>query len=241
MKVIRTLVGVVDPLKYYEIVSEPSNRAATFAISMINEYIQHKIYRSGTTSVQFLDEPYKTVYFGVAFNISSPFLNVFNEMIAKMEPNGLMEYWRRFQSFSRTKLEEVGPQVLTMDHLKIGFLACCIPMVLAVIAFIGEFAWSRIDAAYRKYSVVIKELKQNAIRASVAVHSCQEISRKQNNDLEESIQVFELISTDVHQKARIDFNDLIESHKEEYITLTGQVFRDNIDNLVENCDLRAKT
>ena len=69
-----------------------------------------------------------------------------------MEPNGLMEHWRRLQSYSITKLEEVGPQVLTMDHLRIGFLACCIPLALAVIAFIGECAWSKYVAVCKKSS-----------------------------------------------------------------------------------------
>ena len=116
------------------------------------ERIQHQFYCSGTTSLNIMDEAYKTAYAGVPYKKLSPYVEVFNEILAKMEPNGMMEYWRRFKSFSTTKIEQIGPQVLTLDHLKIGFLACCIPMVLAVIAFIGELAWSSLSTPCKNNS-----------------------------------------------------------------------------------------
>ena len=133
-----------DYWKYFDVTCETSNRAAIAARTTFIESIQHNRYRSGTTSMVPLDESYKMVYSGIVFKTWSTLLATFNELLAKMESNGMMESWRRFLSFSKTKTEEIGPQVLTMDHLKVGFLACCIPMALAIIAFIGEVARSRI-------------------------------------------------------------------------------------------------
>ena len=121
-------------------------------MSRIIEEIQQSKYRSGTTSMKYLDQCYKMVYVGVVFKKLSPIMKVFNERSAMMESNGLMEYWRRFNEYTTTKIEEIGPQVLTMDHLQIGFLACCIPMILAIIAFSGEFVWSRLLTSCRKNS-----------------------------------------------------------------------------------------
>ena len=155
-----------DYLKCLEITSEPSNQAVTSGDSAVIEYIQHEKYRRGTTSLRYLDEPYKMMYSGIIFKNWSPFVKVFNDMLAKMETNGLMAHWRRFNVYSKTIIEDIGPQVLTMDHLKIGFLACCISMVLAVIAFIGELAWSRLVTCCRKNSNNCKKPNQTVKRCA---------------------------------------------------------------------------
>ena len=48
------------------------------------------------------------------------------------------------------KPEELGPQVLTMDHLRLGFSACLILASASLAAFIGELMWSRLVIGYRK-------------------------------------------------------------------------------------------
>lgn len=44
----------------------------------------------------------------------------------------------------RTKVDDIGAQVLTMEDLGIGFRICCIPLALSVVVFIGELIvfWS---------------------------------------------------------------------------------------------------
>ena len=134
------------------VASEPSNRATALATSTTLREIPKVFYNSGTSSLKVLDENYKFVYTGVVFKKESPLLEVFNEMVAKMEPNGLMEYWRRCLSYPATIIEEIGLQVLTMDHLTLGFLACCIPLALAVVVLLCELAWSKCIAACGKSS-----------------------------------------------------------------------------------------
>ena len=152
------------------------------------------------------------VYTGVIFKALSPYVKVFNEMLAKMEPNGLMEYWRQIHLYSITKIEEIGPQVLTIDHLKIGFLACCIPMVLAVIAFISEFAWSRLFIAYRKNLNISRKSDQNAKSAAKVCPSefFQTQPQVGNVELEESIEMQGISVAEIHQETCIDLEDLIE-------------------------------
>ena len=176
------------------------------------EYIQHKVYRSGTTSMRFLDEPYKIVGSGVKFLRSSALVEVFNEMLAKMEPNGLMEYWRRLRSFSTTKIEEIGPQVLTMDHLRIGFLACCITMILAVIVFIGELARSRFATFSGENSDVSKK-SSNKVNCDVVIFS-SEFNRTQTQATfvkPQELTIHGITVEKIHQEARIDWQDLIKT------------------------------
>ena len=57
-----------------------------------------------------------------------PYIEIYNEMLGRLESNGLMERWRlTFAQESKvSKFEESGPQVLTMEHLSIGFIVCSI-------------------------------------------------------------------------------------------------------------------
>ena len=82
-------------------------------------------------------------------------------MLGWMESNGLMEQWRQkyFEYSSVRETEDIGPQILTMDHLKVGFLACLVPINLCIVAFIGEVLWPKISKAIRKYvyKVIMKK------------------------------------------------------------------------------------
>ena len=101
-------------------------------------------YRSGTSSLILLDEDYKTVPSGIIFKNFSPYLEIYNEMLGWLESNGLTKHWaQEFYGYTLKKVEDIGPQVLTMDHLKIGFVACIIPLVLSAFIFVAEHVWSR--------------------------------------------------------------------------------------------------
>ena len=129
-----------DDSKFYDVVSERKNGAAAQASDKTIRMIEHIIYRSGETSLVILEENYKWLPLGMLFNPFSPFLEVFNEILGLLESNGIMELYRRnfFYYDPLKKVEDIGPQVLTMDHLKLGFLACLIPLVMSVIVFIAE-------------------------------------------------------------------------------------------------------
>ena len=155
------------PKFYWEYLSclcEPKNAFALQARKNVIKQIQTEFYRSGTTSLILLDEEYKTYYKGFVFPKFSPFIVSFNEILGWLESNGIMERWRQtFYGFALSKVEEIGPQVLDMGHLKIGFLACLIPLILSAIIFIGEHIWSRFVVALKKerkrFSTFVKTLK----------------------------------------------------------------------------------
>ena len=73
-------------------------------------------------------------------------------MLGWMESNGVIELWRKnSREYAVRELDDIGPQKLTMDHLKVGFLACLIPINLCVAAFIGEVLLPKVANAIRKY------------------------------------------------------------------------------------------
>ena len=84
-----------DNSKFYDVVSERTNRAAAQATENTIRQIQSIFYRSGETSLVILEENYKWWPVGMLFNAFSPFLEVFNEMLGLLESNGIMELYRR--------------------------------------------------------------------------------------------------------------------------------------------------
>ena len=158
----------------HELISEPSNHATTLVPRNVIDDIQRHSYRSGITSLQILEEDYITLRIGLFFDEFSPFFEVYNEVQFWLESNGVMEKWRRDITLRKSKQEELGPQVLTMDHLAIGFLACLIPAILSVVAFVGELAWSESLTAFKKrcHSKIENHLK-SIVNLQPAVESQQ--------------------------------------------------------------------
>ena len=156
---------------FFNAIAEPSNRVTLITYKWIIKAIEHEKYRSGTTSVVVLEEDYKLLYAGMMFRAFCPYLEIYNQILGMMESNGQMEYWRQnfYYPPSPPKPEDIGPQVLTMDHLRIGFLACCIPAVLSIFAFIGELVWSRIVISVKKnYENAVKHAQQKNFLSSQA-------------------------------------------------------------------------
>lgn len=75
------------------------------------DYIQ-KDYRSGVSSIK--TQALRTMYTGLTLQKFSPFYEILNE--------------------------EIGPQVLTTDHLRIGFIFCIVLVSFAIVAFVAEIA-----------------------------------------------------------------------------------------------------
>ena len=132
--------------KYFNVVVEPSNRATVLTHRQTINEIEIVDYRSGKTSLVLINEDYKMIYSAIMFKAFNPFIETCMEILGWMEAFGFMELWRREWIYLPSiNSEDVGPQVLTMDHLRVGFLACCIPLILSVAAFIAELVWSRLD------------------------------------------------------------------------------------------------
>lgn len=111
---------------------------------MITEINNH--YRNGFSSLYALEENYRPYHITFNFPHYSPFISRFDEKTNELHSAGLIDHWNRNVMNPKgiiNKQEDIGPQVLTMDHLEVCFLIILLPMVLAFISFAGEIlhAW----------------------------------------------------------------------------------------------------
>ena len=158
-------------------------------------------------------------------------------MIAKMEANGLMERWRKLQSFSNTKVEDIGPQILTMDHLRLGFLACCIFMVLAIIAFTGEHGWLRFVPFVKKDSKDSRKFNHKTETDAKNFPSefrRTQAQRRRNVEHEELMEMHGIAVAEIHQEVRVEA--LIGNCNDGDLVL--EELCDDVDALVDKFDSR---
>lgn len=124
-------------------VAEPANKNFAFGYPSHQQLIKKQLH-DGVSSLQtkyFMDH---SVF--MLFGSDSPFFETVRDLSFRMMAAGM---FRRdlstiFGNYDESEPEDIGPQVLTMDHLGIGFLACLVPMTAACIAFFGEIFFSRV-------------------------------------------------------------------------------------------------
>lgn len=68
----------------------------------------------------------------------SPFFQEFNDRIGRLLAGGF--YGDGKITVTNMQHAVIGPQVLTFEHLQLGFVACLIPMVLSIVVFIMELS-----------------------------------------------------------------------------------------------------
>lgn len=79
----------------------------------------------------------------IRFNMDQYLYEPINEIIRESRENGILP-WFLSNALRKHQLEneyldmEDGPEILTMDHLAIGFLACLVPMIMSLVAFVCE-------------------------------------------------------------------------------------------------------
>lgn len=95
--------------------------------------------------------------------------NLVNEIIDETRENGLMETFYKsakeigYKPFYFSYAEE-GPEVLTLEHLTIGFLACLVPMILAAISFASELYYKYVELDLKALWALIKKRFQQLFR-----------------------------------------------------------------------------
>lgn len=139
-----TIVKVDEMTECLNIASEPKNHVTCLTISSAMQDVMTK-YKTGSPSFKLLDEPVFSVYFGTLIEKYSPYIEVLNEIVFGLMSGNILEYnENQFFKFrpKNTKFssDEVGPQVLAMDHLDNCFLIITIFLTLAFIIFLIEVA-----------------------------------------------------------------------------------------------------
>lgn len=83
-----------------------------------------------------IDETFKFRISTLMYKIHCPFREIMDEKLIQLLESGIMHKW--IGTPSPPIVEKIGPQVLTMEHLEIGFIACFVPLILSIIAFLTE-------------------------------------------------------------------------------------------------------
>lgn len=124
----------------FNFAAEPGNKAVTLAYDFLLNVVHTRKYRQGFSSLKILKEPVRSAYLGVRFKDFSPFYHILNEQIMRMFESGLVQQYREvvLRPEDLNFVEKLGPQVLTLDYLGIGFIFCLIPMTVAIVLFVIE-------------------------------------------------------------------------------------------------------
>lgn len=130
-------------LECLDIVADPANKMIETFMTVAVRRIEATFYRSGHHSLHIVRQTIYDLQFGIVFRRFHPFYEAFNDIALKIISSGIVEHLMRTQTKRGGEVdkkieEDLGPQVLTMDHLDVAFLACITPLILAVLAFVVE-------------------------------------------------------------------------------------------------------
>lgn len=148
---------------------EPEEKLTTLVVSRVRNYIHTALYRFGYSSLSLLEETIFLVPTGLAFYKLSPYFEALNESIHRLMSQGIIDYWYSYQ-IDLTGVAnpfDIGPQVLTMDHLSIAFKVWLAPVMLSIVVFIIELSIPLCRQAVKKLKQNLMELRENLIRLSV--------------------------------------------------------------------------
>lgn len=136
------VVSIYDLLQNYTLKIANSSFKGAIVITSI-ELVELKTQFKGIYDWKVFPHKIMTAGGGIAFPPFFFFFEAFNEVVDRIIPSGLIEYWSRFFFNSRynlKKLEKSEPVVLTMDHLGVGFLLWFICLGISLVCFIVECA-----------------------------------------------------------------------------------------------------
>jgi len=128
--------------------AEPKNRFVTLEKHKTLQKQENVVYRSGKSSISLMDFVICTDNYALEFPKGSPFFETFNGKISQMLSNGLIDHWfknDRNPTGLNVKNEEIGPQVLSWDHLEYGFYMCLVLTAISFLVFCVEIIKTRFN------------------------------------------------------------------------------------------------
>lgn len=124
-----------------DLVAEPGNKLALAGAEHFLTLIHtdhRRNYRSGVSSIFKLKRTLFTYPRCHYFEAFSPFFEYFQKITEELAAGGFYNYWIDFYLNRRglkLKIDEIGPQILTMEHLLIGFQIIFGALMISLIAF----------------------------------------------------------------------------------------------------------
>jgi hypothetical protein len=104
--------------------------------------MKYQEIRKTVPSVHLLDENAATIPWYMVLARYVPYSEAFKDKIDQMISNGLIKRFHdktyNVETSKKRFVEEVEPQVLTVYHLKLGFLAVLICLALSFAVFLTE-------------------------------------------------------------------------------------------------------
>lgn len=127
----------------FDLVAEPDNKAFKVNFAEFVQYLHNTKYRSGVSSLITLDDTLMTAQYSLVYTYNCPYAEMLDRKTTQFLEGGFSTHWYK-EIFNPTdmkrELEDIGPQVLTMDHLEIGFIVWLVPVLLCILVFIIEIA-----------------------------------------------------------------------------------------------------
>ena len=126
----------------YDIIAEPDNKAIGVGMSVIFYNINNRKFSSGVSSLGMMDESHNTISLSLGFFPFTPYFDILSRISSYLFEAGSMKksFPHFYMQSNREKIEEAGPQVLTMEQLEIGFIIWLMAVVVSIIVFLLELA-----------------------------------------------------------------------------------------------------
>lgn len=118
--------------------------------------ITHYYHRQGLTSLKLMEEKTGTLPMSFYLPRGHFLIDAYNDVIRRLRDAGITEYWENYYLRRNEKIEDLGPQVLTLEQLAVCFYVSMFPLTFAFVAFFFEFYSKGIKLVSHK---AIKRLK----------------------------------------------------------------------------------
>jgi hypothetical protein len=133
------------------------------------EVINQKYFR-GLSSLRMMEQ--KTGFVPMSFKIRKGhfLIKPYNEIIHRLEDAGITEFLINLRTRKNEKIADFGPQILSLEELKICFLVCFSPLMLALIVFVFEVLWNQFkNGCFARVQIMKKVLTEKRKQNNIAI------------------------------------------------------------------------
>lgn len=127
---------VYDLKTWIDIVAESKNKKTFIATKEWLDNIERGRYRSGKSSVNFLNHNFDGTLITFPFAPFDPYFKEFDQIIQWKFESAIFSGIVHIKNVLHN--DEVPPLVLTLNDLGIGFLVCTFPLALSLVVFLTE-------------------------------------------------------------------------------------------------------
>lgn len=164
---------------------QPENKLTVvipYAVYSVIHNNQKDFYRSGVSSISFLEQEFETYFVAFSFKPFDPFYEYFNTVMGELDAGGFLNLWNDWlfnPKGLKMKIDRIGPEVLTLDHLMVGFQICLVTATIGVLAFGIEIGVMFFRKPTKKTGLMRKNVQVK--KAEKSKLRTQKLQTKNNN------------------------------------------------------------